>query len=53
VIRKGEERKEYKILVENPEGKRPLGRLKRRREDGIRMEVLDIGWGEVQFIHLP
>jgi hypothetical protein len=59
VIRKGEERKEYKILVGNPEGKRPLGRVKRRREDGIRMEVLevlevlDIGWGEVQFIHLP
>jgi hypothetical protein len=33
----GEERKEYKILVGKPEGKRPLGRPRRRWEDGIRM----------------
>jgi hypothetical protein len=38
----GEERKVYKVLVEKPEGKKPLGRPRRRWEDGIRM---DIGWG--------
>jgi hypothetical protein len=35
----GEERKVYKVLVENPEGKRPLGRPRRRWEDGIRMNL--------------
>jgi hypothetical protein len=38
----GEERKLYKVLVGNPEGKRPLGRTRRRWENGIRM---DLGWG--------
>jgi hypothetical protein len=33
----GEERKLYKVLVGKPEGKRPLGRPRRRWEDGIRM----------------
>jgi hypothetical protein len=28
-----------------PEGKRPLGRLRRRWEDGIRMDLREIGWG--------
>jgi hypothetical protein len=32
-----EERKVYKVLVGRPEGKRPLGRPKRRWEDGFRM----------------
>jgi hypothetical protein len=40
----GEERKVYKVLVGKPEGKRPLGRLKRRWEDGIRMDLRQIGW---------
>jgi hypothetical protein len=31
----------YKILVGKPEGKRPLGRPRRRWEDNIRMEVVD------------
>jgi hypothetical protein len=39
----GEERKVYKVLVENPEGKRPLGRPRRRWEDGIRMDLREIG----------
>jgi hypothetical protein len=34
----GEERKVYKVLVGKPEGKRPLGRPRRRWEDGIRMD---------------
>jgi hypothetical protein len=39
----GEDRKVYKVLVENPEGKRPLGRPRRRSEGGIRMDVREIG----------
>jgi hypothetical protein len=40
-----EERKVYKILVGKLEGKRPLGRPMHRWEDGIRMDLRDIGWG--------
>jgi hypothetical protein len=39
----GEERKVYKILVAKPEGKRPLGRPRRRWEDGITMDLGEIG----------
>jgi hypothetical protein len=35
-----------------PEGKRPLGRLRRRWEDGIRLDVREIGWGNVDLIKL-
>jgi hypothetical protein len=42
----------YRVLVRKPEGKRPLGRPRRRREDGIRMDLTDIGWGSVQCIQL-
>jgi hypothetical protein len=45
VARVGEERKLYKVLVENPEGKRSLGRPRRRWEDGIRMDLRDISLG--------
>jgi hypothetical protein len=45
VARMGEERKVYRVLVGRPEGRRPLGRLRRRWEDGIRMELMEIGWG--------
>jgi hypothetical protein len=42
----GEERKVYKVLVGRPEGKRPLGRPRRRWEDGIRMDLLGrLAWG--------
>jgi hypothetical protein len=40
----GEEVIVYKSLVEKPEGKRRLGRPRRRREDGIRMDLGEIGW---------
>jgi hypothetical protein len=39
----GEERKVYKVLLGKPEGKRPLGRPRRRCEDGIRMNLREIG----------
>jgi hypothetical protein len=41
----GKERKVYKVLVGKPEGKRPLGRPRRRWEDGIRMDLGEIGLG--------
>jgi hypothetical protein len=47
VARMGEERKVYKVLVGNPEGKRPLGRPRRRWEDWIRMDLREIGLGGV------
>jgi hypothetical protein len=39
----GEERKVYKVLVGKPEGKKPLGRPRRRWEDGIRMDLRETG----------
>jgi hypothetical protein len=43
VARMKEERKLYKVSVGKPEGKRPLGRPRRRREDGIRVDLREIG----------
>jgi hypothetical protein len=48
----GEERKVYKVSVGKPEGKRPLGRPRRRCEDGIRMDVREIGLGSVDWFRL-
>jgi hypothetical protein len=48
----GEERKAYKVLVGKSEGKRPLGRPRRRWEDGIRMDLREIGLGCVDGIRL-
>jgi len=39
VARMGEERKVYKVLVGKPEGKSPLGRSRRRWEDGVSLRV--------------
>jgi hypothetical protein len=39
----GENMSTYTILVGNPEGKRPLGRLKRRREETIKTDLREIG----------
>jgi hypothetical protein len=38
--------------VGKPEGKRPLGRPRRRWEDGIKMDLEEIGWGGVEWIYL-
>jgi hypothetical protein len=48
----GEERKVYKIFVGKPEGKRPLGRPRRRLEDGVRMDLMEVGLGVVNWIRL-
>jgi hypothetical protein len=52
VARMGEERKVYMVLVGKPEGKRPLGRPRRRWENGIIMDLREIGWGSVEWIQL-
>jgi hypothetical protein len=44
VARRGEKRNAYSILVGNPEGKRPLGRPRRRWVDNIKMDLKEIGW---------
>jgi hypothetical protein len=46
------ERNVYRVLMEKPEGKRPLGRQRHRWEDGIRMDLREIGWGSVDWIQL-
>jgi hypothetical protein len=52
VARMGEERRVYKVLVGKPEGRRPLGRPRRRWEDGIRMDLRVTGLGGVDWIRL-
>jgi hypothetical protein len=52
VARMVEERKVYKVLVGKPEGRRPLGRPRRRWEDGVRMDLREIGLGGVDWIRL-
>jgi hypothetical protein len=52
VARLGEERKVYKVLVGKPKGKSPLGRSRCRWEDGIRMDLREIGLGDVDWIQL-
>jgi hypothetical protein len=46
----GEEWKVYKVSVGRPEGRRPLGRPRRRCEDVIRMDLGKIGWEDVKWI---
>jgi hypothetical protein len=48
----GGERKVYKVLVGKPEGKRPLGRPRRRWENWIRIDHREIGVGGVDWIRL-
>jgi hypothetical protein len=52
VARMGDERKMYKVLVGKPEERRPLGRQRRRWDDGIRMYLREIGLGGVDCIRL-
>jgi hypothetical protein len=51
VARMGEVRGACKILVGRPEGRRPLGRPKRRWEDNIKMDIREIGFANVDWIH--
>jgi len=50
VARMGERRGVYRVWVGKPEGKRPLGRPRRRWEDNIKMEPQEVGCGGVDWI---
>jgi hypothetical protein len=52
VARMGEKRNTYRLLVGKPEGKRPLGRPKRRWVNNIRMDLAEVVWGYVDWIGL-
>jgi hypothetical protein len=52
VARMADVRNVYKILVAKPEGKRTLGRARRRFEDNIGMDLRVMGWEGIEWIHL-
>jgi hypothetical protein len=52
VARIEEKRNAYRILVGNPEEKRPLGRPRRRWVDSIKMDLREIGWDGMDWIDL-
>jgi len=52
VARMGEGRGVYRVLVGKPEGRRPLGRPRRRWEDNIRMDLREVGCGRVDWMEL-
>ena len=52
VARMGERRGVYRVLVGKPEGKRPLGRSRRRWEDNIKMDPQEVGCGGMEWIEL-
>jgi hypothetical protein len=52
VARMGEGRGAYRILVGRPEGRRPLGRARRRWEDNIKMDLQEVGWGGMDWIDM-
>jgi hypothetical protein len=52
VARIGEKRNAYRLLVGKPEGKRPPGRPRRRWMDNIRMDLGEVGRGDVDWIGL-
>jgi hypothetical protein len=48
----GEGRGAYMILVGRPEGRRPLGRPRRRWEDNIKMDLQEVGWAGMDWIDM-
>jgi hypothetical protein len=52
VSRIGEKGNAYRILVGNPEGKRPLGRPRRRWLNNIKINLSEIGWDSMDRIDL-
>jgi hypothetical protein len=52
VARMGEGRNLYRILMGKPERERPLERPRRRWEDVIIMDLREVGWGGLEWIHL-
>ena len=52
VARMGERRDVYRVSVGKPEGKRPLGRPRRRWENNIKMDLQEVGCGGMDWIDL-
>ena len=52
VARMGEDRGVHRVLVGKPEGKRPLGRPRRRWEDNIKMDPQEVGRGRGDWMEL-
>jgi hypothetical protein len=52
MARIGERRGAYRALVGKPEGRRPLGRPRRRWEDNIKTDLREVGWGAADWIDL-
>jgi len=52
VARMGEERVVHRFLVGKPEGKRPFGRPRRRWEDNLKMDLLEVGGGSGDWMEL-
>jgi hypothetical protein len=50
--RYGEKRNAYNLLLRKRKGKRTLGRRRRRWVDNIRMDLGEVGWGDVDWIGL-
>jgi hypothetical protein len=46
----GEKRNAYRLLVAKPEGERPLGRPRRRWGDNSRINLVEVGWSDVDWI---
>ena len=51
-MRMGDRRGVYMVLVGKPEGKRPLGRPRRRWEDNIKMDLQEVGCGDMDWMVL-
>jgi hypothetical protein len=52
VARVGEKRNAYRLLVGEPEARRPLGRPRRRWVDNSKVDLIELGWGDVDWIGL-
>jgi hypothetical protein len=48
----GEKTNAYRLLVGKPEGKRPVGRPRCRWVDNITMDLVEVGWGDVDWIDM-
>ena len=52
MVRMGERRVAYRVLAGKPEGKRPLGSPRHRREDNIKMNLQEVGGGGMDWFDL-
>jgi hypothetical protein len=52
IARMGEKRTAYRLLVRKPGGRRPLGRPRCMWLDNIRMDLVEVGWGDVDWLGL-